>query len=1480
MNDKIEYDEHFIFSNEWDELTYKNHDKGILNKNNEVVKNINDMDFFFDNFEDNNEKPNNEKLQNGKINGESTVNAFNDSLWLESDISNISINKTHEEHNIIMRNSDNSYKINENINNSHDLELHIDEKVDIDPKLDLWENNKNFSSNNNSTKGKKTNFYNYKCNKETIDSNILTNNEDNIITLNKNSLKLEYPEYTFNEYDMESNNLSNENNALNDSNFDVNVYQNVDVNNLNNENKNDKDTSTNEQNKIHNNNSRENNNETSKNVDPKDCNKKVNTHESILKKKMNNVFVNDNSNFDFDTTSGTTDKTYNASSMNNNSTYTNKNNDCHSFDGNIIHKYTNSNGEDINKSNNSENVKYNQNEKKNESLNLLSSKDKIDTKKAKSVAKKSMNSNSSIESSVNIVNYSISDDKNMKLKKKKKKNSISDILTHSLTLSDNLEDSKSVSQGNKNIKSKDISKLSVNSNTEEKKIRKKKKKNSTSSDENILDTIKVSDEKKFFNEIKEYLNNKNTKEINVKKIDENNFSYDIDIKNNLKEKIKTSKKQLSSSKESSPKDKIKKKEKKVLLKQNNSINQKTIEKQKMNEKKCKKANTNNTLATTLTEEKNTPDTKNKCKNIEDIEINITNYFENRDNEKGIIEKNSTEMIINSSNTENVKLNSFSYLNKFNKHKNELPNDCGMPFRNIDYSDEIDQNNYSKKKIKNEKSVNQIQENNYINASNESCIEKIDKINLCKSKSYSEDIYSQEEFYQNHHTSSKKEIETKSFEKEKEMETKNNENKIEIKYAEKDWTKNGFIKRIKKEKENEKSKYIEKEEIKNNRSILQNEETDQSIYTKQDMNNTEENEKEENIKNLYDESTIKNRTNVQQKSRKFKDIFISFIKRDDSKKNEDVPEKNVENRKMLKKENAKSDELKLNKKNENEKIKTNFYNLKKKSYDEDDEKSKKKFFTKKKLFSDASNDFLQNEYIEKENILKKNIIINNESDEKSASSPPKENINSDNTLEANSVIKKRPNTLYNNFLESLKHPSCKDVVEKVKNFILKFPQNLNREKAANKIHNFISETQPILLNSEIYKNLNKYQINMIIEGYEKFIMQKLYFHLYQMDIKDKDEDEKIYTKINCLQWVELKHLEIIEEINLDRLQIAQRELLRIQKMKAPNDKLIMILNCCRIVTSVLFEAKKNHKKNKKKMLNSNKEYNINKLDDNVSEKNKQDVINKYIKNIVENNQINNSKKNIEGNNGDNNKENTTYENLDDFEYQEEIKNKSNYQYLEENEPKDTHNNNFNNSNDNLNENLKISKKYLNIDTIIESDDELLPCADEVLPVLIFVIIKTNPPELISNIAYIQNFRHPSHFVSEEAYSFTQFCSGIEFIKELGKTTFLNISEEEYKKKVSEAEKLYLNEVKESNKKLQEAAGKLNELIKLSNEKNLYSNIANKIESLNLNFEKTENLDSLSISNLPSFFEEYKILVKLKNDILKEVQDHFSENLNQK
>ncbi|XP_061987841.1 vacuolar protein sorting-associated protein 9A-like isoform X3 [Populus nigra] len=65
----------------------------------------------------------------------------------------------------------------------------------------------------------------------------------------------------------------------------------------------------------------------------------------------------------------------------------------------------------------------------------------------------------------------------------------------------------------------------------------------------------------------------------------------------------------------------------------------------------------------------------------------------------------------------------------------------------------------------------------------------------------------------------------------------------------------------------------------------------------------------------------------------------------------------------------------------------------------------------------------------------------------------------------------------------------------------------------------------------------------------------------------------------------------------------------------------------------------------------------------------------------------------------------------------------------------------------------------------SENHVLGGADDFLPVLIYVTIKANPPQLHSNLKYIQLYRRQEKMVSEPAYYFTNLVSAKSFIGQL-------------------------------------------------------------------------------------------------------------------
>ncbi|KAJ7982562.1 vacuolar protein sorting-associated protein 9A-like [Quillaja saponaria] len=65
----------------------------------------------------------------------------------------------------------------------------------------------------------------------------------------------------------------------------------------------------------------------------------------------------------------------------------------------------------------------------------------------------------------------------------------------------------------------------------------------------------------------------------------------------------------------------------------------------------------------------------------------------------------------------------------------------------------------------------------------------------------------------------------------------------------------------------------------------------------------------------------------------------------------------------------------------------------------------------------------------------------------------------------------------------------------------------------------------------------------------------------------------------------------------------------------------------------------------------------------------------------------------------------------------------------------------------------------------SENHVLAGADDFLPVMIYVTIKANPPQLHSNLRFIQLYRRQAKLISEAAYYFTNLVSAKTFIVDL-------------------------------------------------------------------------------------------------------------------
>ncbi|KAK4056939.1 hypothetical protein OIO90_002189 [Microbotryomycetes sp. JL221] len=77
------------------------------------------------------------------------------------------------------------------------------------------------------------------------------------------------------------------------------------------------------------------------------------------------------------------------------------------------------------------------------------------------------------------------------------------------------------------------------------------------------------------------------------------------------------------------------------------------------------------------------------------------------------------------------------------------------------------------------------------------------------------------------------------------------------------------------------------------------------------------------------------------------------------------------------------------------------------------------------------------------------------------------------------------------------------------------------------------------------------------------------------------------------------------------------------------------------------------------------------------------------------------------------------------------------------------------------------------------------ADTFIPFLIYVVLKTNPEHLVSNIQYIQRFRNPDKLTGEGGYYLSSLNGALSFIETVDASALSNITQQEFEQNVAQA-----------------------------------------------------------------------------------------------
>ncbi|CAH8328821.1 unnamed protein product [Eruca vesicaria subsp. sativa] len=247
-----------------------------------------------------------------------------------------------------------------------------------------------------------------------------------------------------------------------------------------------------------------------------------------------------------------------------------------------------------------------------------------------------------------------------------------------------------------------------------------------------------------------------------------------------------------------------------------------------------------------------------------------------------------------------------------------------------------------------------------------------------------------------------------------------------------------------------------------------------------------------------------------------------------------------------------------------------------------------------------------------------------------------------------------------FLERMRKPSAADLVKSIKSFLVSLLNNdPDPEKDSALVQDFFSKMEAAFRSHPLWSGCSEDELDSAGDGLEKYVMTKLFPRVFASNTEDVISDEKLFQKMSLVQqFISPEYLDIKPTFqNETSWLLAQKELQKINMYKAPRDKLVCVLNCCKVINNLLLNAS-------------------------------------------------------------------------------------------------------------------------------IASNENAPGADEFLPVLIYVTIKANPPQLHSNLLYIQRYRRESKLVGEAAYFFTNILSAESFISNIDAKS-LSMEEAEFEKSMESA-----------------------------------------------------------------------------------------------
>lgn len=190
--------------------------------------------------------------------------------------------------------------------------------------------------------------------------------------------------------------------------------------------------------------------------------------------------------------------------------------------------------------------------------------------------------------------------------------------------------------------------------------------------------------------------------------------------------------------------------------------------------------------------------------------------------------------------------------------------------------------------------------------------------------------------------------------------------------------------------------------------------------------------------------------------------------------------------------------------------------------------------------------------------------------------------------------------FHRFLSQLRHRSADPVARFLRSFLNEFAKKQWMVHEQVKIvSDFLNFIYGKMEQCEVWLNVGEVEMDNAREGMEKLVMNRLYTQTFSPEIplpqpvgagggksrrhrrereerfpgrrgqhqEDTERDEVLAQKVRIYGWIREEHLDIQDTVTESRrkfLDLAVNEMVKIGSYRAPRDKVICVLNCCKVI----------------------------------------------------------------------------------------------------------------------------------------------------------------------------------------------------------------------------------------------------------------------------------------------------------------------------